>query len=396
MRNQIKAIAIAVFSIQPAFAETTPAAIRQHAVSSQKDAPAPAYASDYRLETISTNLRRPWGMAFLPDDRILVSERGGALRIIDGSGQVSPPLDGVPPVKSAALGGFLDVVADPEFAANHTIYFSYLEPRGAVFGLSIARARLGWPGAGLTDMCVIFRAEPSDGEDTNLGGRLLFGRDGLLYAAIGDRFRREEAQSLASHLGTIIRITKDGGVPPGNPFVGRGGIRPEIYAYGVRNPLGLAADAAGRIWEVENGPKGGDELNMLRPGGNYGWPTITYGRDYDDKPIGQGTAKPGLEQPIYYWNPSIAVSGMTIYNGNLFPDWVGDIFISSLKGQHIARLSLQGDKIVEEENMLGELKTRIRDVKEGPDGALYALTDEDNGRLVRITPNLVSEARQDN
>lgn len=396
MRNQIRAIAIAAFSIQPAFAETGPAVVPQHAVSGQTDASGPAYPSDYRLETVSANLKRPWGMAFLPDDRILVSERGGALRIIDGSGLVSPPLDGVPPVKSAALGGFLDVVADPEFAANRTIYFSYLEPRGEVFGISIARARLDGPGAGLTDMRIIFRAEPSEGEDTNLGGRLLFGRDGLLYAAIGDRFRREEAQSLASHLGTVIRITKDGGVPPGNPFLGRSGIRPEIYAYGVRNPLGLAADAAGRIWEVENGPKGGDELNLLRPGGNYGWPTITYGRDYDDKPIGQGTAKPGLEQPIYYWNPSIAVSGMTFYSGNLFPDWVGDIFISSLKGQHIARISLQGDKVVEEEKLLGELKTRFRDVKEGPDGALYALTDEDNGRLVRITPNLVSEARRDN
>lgn len=399
MRNCLKTLAaLFILSAQPLAAEPRPAPREQptpgqHAFfAGQANAPAPAQPSDYRLETIASGLNRPWSMAFLPDDRILISERAGALRLVDADGQISAPLDGLPPVKNAALGGFLDVVLDPEFSANRTVYFTYLEPRDDVFGISVARGRLDWSGAGLSEIKVIFRAEPAQGTDTNLGGRMLFGKDGMLYVAIGDRFQLSEVQSLSSHLGTIIRIMRDGGVPPDNPFVGRPGVRPEIYAYGVRNPLGLAMDAAGNIWEVENGAKGGDELNLLRPGANYGWPLITYGRGYDDKPIGSGTAQAGLEQPVYYWDPSIAVSGMTFYNGNLFPDWTGDIFISSLKGQRLSRLSLREGKVFEEEEMLGELKTRIRDVREGPDGALYILTDEDSARLVRMTPNLVSDA----
>jgi len=361
----------------------------------QTDAPPPAEAGDYRTDTIAAGLSRPWSLAFLPDDRYLISERAGRLRIVGAGGAISPPLAGVPEIRNGTLGGLLDIVLDPGFAANGLVYICYLEPRGTASGLAIARARLETGDTpGLRDLKVIFRAAPDLAADTNLGGRMLFGGDGLLYATIGDRFQGQAAQDLSSHLGKVIRITSGGAVPADNPLRAVPGARPEIYAYGMRNPLGIARDAAGRIWTVEDGPKGGDELNLLRAGANYGWPLITYGRDYDDKPIGTGTARAGLEQPVYYWDPSIAVSGMTFYDGALFPDWNGDIFVSALKGRRVSRLSLRAGKVEEEEQLMGEVGARIRDVREGPDGALYILTDEDDGRLVRMTPSLVSGKAQ--
>lgn len=389
--------ALACLSL-PAMAESGPVlhewpAPGQHeAFAGQTDAPHPAQPNDYRLETVATGLHRPWSIAFLPDDRMLVTERTGQMRLVLADGTVSAALSGIPQVRTGSLGGLLDVVLDPGFATNRLVYISYLEPRGGLSGLTVARARLqDGPAPGLSDVHIIFHALPDLPDQTNVGGRMVFDADGLLYVTVGDRFERSAAQDLSNHLGKVIRIQPDGSVPTDNPFLTHPGARPEIYALGMRNPLGLTRDAGGRLWEVEDGPKGGDELNLLHAGRNYGWPEITYGRDYDDKPIGSGTARAGMEQPVYYWDPSIAVSGITVYDGTLFPDWNGNVFVSALKGQHITRLALRGGIVVEEEQLLGELKARIRDVREGPDGALYVLTDEDDGRLVRVTPNLVSE-----
>jgi len=307
-------------------------------------------------------------------------------RIVDTGGAVSAPLTGLPAIRKGELGGLFDVALDPRFARTGRIYFTFLEQRGSLSGIAIARATLDADRLALRDVMVIFRARPDMDKDTNQGGRLLFGRDGMLYAAIGDRFEGDQAQRLDSDLGKVIRITADGAIPPDNPFVHRPGALPEIYALGLRNPEGIVRDTAGRIWTTENGPKGGDELNLIRKGANYGWPVVTYGRGYDDKPIGIGTAAPGFVQPVYYWDPSIAPSGFTIYDRAPVPDWRGNILIASLKGQHVARLVMRAGRVVAEEQILGELKARIRDVRQGPDGAFYVLTDEDQGRLVRVMP----------
>lgn len=388
-----------MMGILSSFAESGPElkeqpAPDQHAAfDGQTGARAPSEPSEYRTDTIATGLARPWSLAFLPYDRYLISERGGHMRIVGADGHISPPLGGLPEIRNGTLGGLLDIALDPNFVTNGQIYFSYLEPRGPASGLAIARAHLDDDETpSLSDVQVIFRAAPDLTADTNLGGRLLFGSDGYLYATIGDRFQSLAAQDLSNDLGKVIRIRADGSIPADNPFGAVPGARPEIYAYGMRNPLGLARDTGGRIWQVEDGPKGGDELNLLQPGANYGWPVITYGRDYDDRAIGSGTARAGMEQPVYYWDPSIAVSGMAVYDGALFPDWNGDIFVSALKGQRVSRLLVRAGRVQEEEQIMGELKARIRDVREGPDGALYFLTDEDNGRLVRLTPNLISRA----
>jgi glucose/arabinose dehydrogenase len=367
-----------------------PAPGQQPVRSDQTNAPSPEGPAQYRLETIATGLVRPWSIAFLPEDRLLVTERGGTMRIIQSNGVVSPPLAGLPAIRKGELGGLFDVVLDPRFAQSGRLYFAFLEQRGPLSGLAIARARLDVDRLSLRDVKVIFRARPDLDADTNLGGRLLIGADGMLYATIGDRFQADQAQRLDSDLGKVIRITTDGAIPLDNPFLSRHGARPEIYALGIRNALGIASDAGGRIWTVENGPKGGDELNLIRKGANYGWPVITYGRGYDDKPIGIGTAKPGMVQPVYYWDPSIATGGFTFYDGRLAHTWRGNLLIASLKGQHVARLIMRGGRVVAEEQILGELKARIRDVREGPDGALYVLTDEDHGRLIRVTPSVVS------
>jgi glucose/arabinose dehydrogenase len=352
----------------------------------QTNAPLPRHPARYRVQPIAAGLSQPWSIAFLPQGRMLVTERAGAMRIVSRTGQVSAPLAGLPAIRKGELGGLFDVVLDPQFARTRRIYFIFLEQRGPLAGLAIAHARLDGAHPALRDVRVIFRAHPDMDADTNLGGRLLFGRDGFLYATIGDRFLGSEAQRLDSDLGKVIRIAADGTIPSDNPFVRTPGALPEIYALGQRNTEGIAADGKGRIWTLENGPKGGDELNLLRKGANYGWPVITYGRGYDDGRIGTGTAAPGLVQPVYYWDPSIATSGLAVYDGRLAPAWRGNIFMASLKGRHVARLVLSGGRVVAEEQILGELKARIRDVREGPDGALYVLTDAAQGQLLRLTP----------
>jgi glucose/arabinose dehydrogenase len=355
----------------------------------QTNAPPPDQASPYRFEVVAVGLHRPWGIAFLPDRRMLVTERPGQMQLLEPNGANPLTVGGVPIVRAAGTAGLLDVVLDPHFETNGLVYFTYLEPRGDMAGLAVARARLNLDGTpALEDLVVIFHAEPVVAGNENVGSRLLFGRDGMLYVTVGDRFdTRDQAQDLGSDLGKLIRITPDGHIPDNNPFVGKMGVRPEIYALGQRNAEGLALEpATNTIWELENGAKGGDELNRIKPGANYGWPVIAYGRGYDDKPIGVGTAAHGMEQPVYYWDPSIAPSGMTFYNGDLFPEWRGNIFLASLKGQHVNRLVLEDGHVAREERMLGELHARIRTIAQAPDGAIYVLTDEDQGRIVRILP----------
>ncbi len=312
------------------------------------------------------------------------------MRILDSHGLLSQPLAGVPRVRAIGQVGLLDVALDPDFAANHRLFFSFSEPVGiADSTIAVARARL--EGHSLTDLRVIFRARPALSawsHSSNSGGRIAIGPDGSLFITIGDRSRSppwDMAQKLDTDLGKIIHITPDGAPAPGNPFIGRPGALPEIYSYGHRSEEGLAFDGQGRLWENEHGPRGGDELNLIEPGKNYGWPLVTHGIDYPGDPIGEGkTALPGTVQPRYYWDPVIAPSGLAFYTGNLFPQWKNSVFVGALRGMLLDRLTLAGDKVVSEEPLLLGQHARIRDVRMGPDGALYVLSDE--GRLYKLAP----------
>jgi glucose/arabinose dehydrogenase len=373
------------------FKDGPPAAGQTPAFAGQTRAPQIHSGETYRVLTVASGLNHPWSLLWLPDGRMLVTERPGRLRIVSRDGALSAPLGGVPAVDVESQGGLLDVALDPAFRANHLVYLSYLEPRGpGRNAISILRGRLAESGgpARLDDATVIFRTEPTAPDGVNVGSRLAFGPDGDLYVTIGDRMvLRDQAQELGSDLGKILRIRPDGSVPADNPFVGRPGARPEIFSLGHRNPEGLAFDpATGLLWETENGAKGGDEVNVIRPGRNYGWPVITYGVDYSGAPIGIGTAKAGMEQPVYYWDPSIAPSGLTFYTGALFPEWRGSLLAGALKAERIARLTLKGEHVVSEEVLLLDVRERIRDVRQGPDGAVYVLTDNDAGRILKVIP----------
>ena len=339
-----------------------------------------------QLTTIASGLEHPWSLAFLPDGRMLVTERPGRLRYVTMKGEVSEPIAGVPAVHAAGQGGLLDVVLDPDFSANSTIYLSYAEAGdGDVNGTAVARAKLD--GSRLTDLEVIFRQSPKVKSDHHFGSRLVFARDGNLFVTLGERnTERQSAQDLGTHLGKIVRITKDGKVPADNPFVGRDGAMPEIWSLGHRNVQGATLDpATGRLWAIDHGPRGGDEINLPEAGRNYGWPIITYGTEYSGPAIGEGTTKAGLEQPLYYWVPSIATSGMTFYTSDVHPEWKGNLFVGALAAKLVARLEIGADgKVKAEERFpVGE---RVRDIRQGPDGALYLVTDEDAGRLLRLTP----------
>ncbi|MDX2060588.1 MAG: PQQ-dependent sugar dehydrogenase [Gemmatimonadales bacterium] len=335
--------------------------------------------------TVASGLKNPWGLAFLPDGRMLVTERPGRLRFVSADGRLSEPLGGVPTVAAVGQGGLLDVALDPDFARNRLVYLSYAEPGDGGQGTAVARGRLG--ATSLENVEVIFRQLPKVGGGLHFGSRLVFGRDGMLYVTLGERGRKEMAQDLAVHQGKVIRIRPDGKVPPDNPFVGRAGVRPEIYSHGHRNPQGAALHPeTGALWTVAHAARGGDEVNVVRAGLNYGWPVITYGRDYSGLKIGEGTAKAGMEQPLHYWDPSIAPSGMAFYTGDRFPAWKGNLFIGSLKFGMVSRLELAGEKVVSEERILEGLRDRVRDVRQGPDGLLYLLTDESAGRILRIEP----------
>jgi glucose/arabinose dehydrogenase len=353
---------------------------------------APAVKSDMRFSvvTVASGLDHPWGLQFLPDGRMIVTERAGRLRLVTAKGQLSPPVAGVPAVlTNSGQAGLFDVALDPGFAQNHTLYLAYFERRPNGQGLSVARARLE-DGASpkLAELKVIFRAQPETGPAINLGGRLVANKDGTLFVTVGDRFtERDKAQDLSADNGKIVRINTDGSIPKDNPFASRKGARGEIWTLGHRNPEGLAIRPSdGSLWDVEHGAKGGDEINLVKPGHNYGWPVITYGVDYSGEKIGEGRAKPGMDQPVYYWDPSIAPSGMAFYTGDLFPQWKGNLFIGALKFKDVRRLVMKGDRIVGEEVLLSNLNERIRDIRQGPDGALYILTDNAKGRILRLVP----------
>lgn len=357
----------------------------------QTRAPEEKLHVSYRTTLLVGGLDRPWGMAFLPDGRLLVTEQVGQLRLIDATGGISPPIvAGLPKVDSRAQGGLLGLALDPAFAANRLIYFSFSEPAGGGLNhTAVARARLSEDATALTDLKVIFRQTPSLDSQQHFGSRLVFGRDGTLFVTLGERSRiegRMQAQRLDGTLGKVVRINPDGSIPKDNPFVGKPGARPEIFSIGHRNIQAAALNPqTGELWEVEHGARGGDELNVIRAGKDYGWPTITYGVEYSGEPIGAGlTAKAGMEQPLYYWDPVIAPAGMAFYTGNLFPAWKGSLFIGGLADQRLTRLSLNGERVTGEERLLGELDQRIRDVIQGPEGALYVISD--SGRIYKITP----------
>jgi glucose/arabinose dehydrogenase len=344
----------------------------------------------FRVETVAGGLENPWAIAFLPDGRKLVTERPGRLRILGADGKLSPPVAGLPPVAAVGQGGLLDVALAPDFAGSRRIYFTYAEPRdGGLNGTSVAHARLVEEkgAARLDDLKVIFRQEPARGGGFHFGSRLAFARDGNLFVTLGERNAKDPAQDLSGHLGKVVRIRPDGSVPADNPFARKEGVRPEIWSYGHRNPQSAAIHpATGKLWTVEHGARGGDEINVPEAGKNYGWPVISYGRDYSGAKIGEGTQKAGMEQPIFYWDPSIAPSGMAFYTGNAFPGWRGNLFVGSLVLRHLNRLELDGEKVVKEERLLIGLGERIRDVRQAPDGTLWLLTDSRQGRVLRISP----------
>jgi glucose/arabinose dehydrogenase len=366
------------------------------AVASTSDAPAAAQtfqssAGNLAVETVARGLDHPWSLAFLPDGRMLVTERPGRLRMAGKDGRLSPPLAGVPKVFAVNQGGLLDVVLDRAYAQNNTIYFCYAEPVSGGGRTALARARLVDEGAPrLDDVKAIFHQDGPLSSGGHFGCRIVQTPDNNLFLALGEHqmsSTRGEAQNLGNHLGKIVRLRPDGSVPPGNPFVGKSGARPEIWSYGHRNPQALALHpVTGALWEIEHGPRGGDEVNLPLPGRNYGWPVIGYGTEYSGLRLHQSTHKDGMEQPIHYWVPSIAPSGMAFMTEGQVPAWRGSLFVGALAAQLLVRLELDGDKVVKEERLLQDLKERIRDVRMGPDGALYLLTDNSNGRILRAAP----------
>jgi glucose/arabinose dehydrogenase len=344
--------------------------------------------SPVKVTTFAEGLQKPWGMTFLPDGRLLVTEKAGNLRIIEQSGQVSPPLKNMLPVKHAGQGGLLDVVLDPDFSNNQLIYFSYAkaadndEARTAV-----GKARLD--GDQLLDVTTIWQQKQTERGGYHFGSRLVFDRSGHLFVTTGDRnYAKDRVQDLSTHFGKIIRIDTNGKPAADNPFINTPGALPDIYSYGHRNAQGaFLHPQTGELWANEHGPRGGDEINRIAAGKNYGWPEITYGINYNGTPITDKTALPGMEQPVHYWDPSIATSGMLIYSGEAFPEWQGHIFTGALKLMHLNRIELDEDlKVVNEERLLLDQKERIRAIEQGPDGHIYVATDSDNGRILKISP----------
>lgn len=361
--------------------------------------------TSYKTTEITSALHAPWALAFLPDGKFLVTERlPGALRVIDTKGTIAPPVSGLDTLN---LGwpetGLLDLELDPDFNRNHQIFFTAFGfDHGMISGLDVVRATFDEGNNSLADIKIIFRTHPQTPNDaragtgTRSGGRIAIGRDGYLYVTVGDRdtgtsYPWRVAQTLDTDLGKIIRITKEGKPAPGNPFVGQADALPEIWAIGQRSQEGLAFDSSGQLWEVEHGPRGGDELNLIKKGANYGWPIVSHGIDYPGPPIGDGSVShPGMEEPVYYWAPSTAPSGLAWYDANLFPDWKGSMLVGMLRGNSLERLKLVNNKVVNEEPLLTEIAMRIRDVRVGPDGAIYVLTD---GGLSSITDNTPANSK---
>jgi glucose/arabinose dehydrogenase len=372
------------------------AAHQQPAFAGQTRAPEHQSGVAFDVVTVARGLQNPWGLAFLPDGRMLVTERSGRLRIVAHDRSLSSPVAGLPAVDARGQGGLLDVALDPGFASNGTIYWSYAEAReGGLNNTAVARGRLVDGAAPRVDgVQTIYHQAPALKSTAHFGSRLVFGRDGTLFVTQGDRSITEgrmQAQRLDGLLGKIVRLNPDGSIPPDNPFAATAGARPEIWSIGHRNIQGAALNpATGELWEVEHGTRGGDEINVSREGKDYGWPTIAYGIEYSGTPItGHITAKDGMEQPRYYWDPVIGPSGMAFYTGNLFPAWKGSLFIGGHQTEDLVRLTLDGEKVIGEERLLTDLKPareRIRDVRQGPEGALYLLTDSASGRILKLVP----------
>ena len=368
----------------PAIAETTPVPVR-------RAPPPPEHATvvktGYRVTEIATGLDHPWSMAFLPDGSMLVTERAGRLRLIKGGLLQRQPIAGVPAVHTGGQAGLFDIVLHPNFAQNGLVYLTYAAGTASANGTQVMRAR--FDGSTLRDSQVIFKATPLKDTDNHYGGRMAFLPDGTFVLTIGEGFEyREKAQDLTSDLGKLVRLNEDGSVPQNNPFLGQASVRPEIYTWGHRNPQGLVFDAQrGRLYETEHGPRGGDELNIIVAHKNYGWPVITYGMDYSGAYVSPYTERPGLEQPVIYWTPSIAPSGLALYRGDKFPAWSGDLFVGALAFKHLRRVHLdESGEVMGQEELLNDLHWRIRDVRAAPDGYLYVCTDEADGRVLRLEP----------
>lgn len=346
----------------------------------------PSSAGDLVVETVAGGLEHPWGLAFLPDGRMLVTERPGRLRLVGRDGKLSAPIPGVPNVAGRGQGGLLDVVPDPGFAQNRTIYLSFAEPRSGGSGTSVARARLNERGTALEGTKVIFQQMPTIASNMHFGSRLVFDQTGALFVTVGDRYgQRDQAQNPANHIGKIMRIRPEGGAPADNPKIE--GWQPEIWSIGHRNVQAAALHPqSGQLWTAEHGARGGDEVNTPKAGRNYGWPVVTFGIDYSGAKIGEGTSKAGMEPPLFYWDPSIAPSGAAFYSGAVWPAWTNSLFVGALAGQMLVRLSTQGEAVTGQERLLEGLGERIRDVRQGPDGFLYLLSDAPDGKLLRVRP----------
>ena len=345
----------------------------------------------FRIVTVTERLEHPWGLAFLPDGRMLVTERAGRLRIVGRDGKPAPqPVAGLPKIEEFGQGGLIDVALHPRFAENGLVYLSFADRGDGGYGTAVLRGRLAGPmeNARLENVEIIYRQAPKSRGGRHFGSRLVFDRAGFLFVTQGDRGEQDRAQSLDDLAGKVVRLHDDGRVPKDNPFVARTGARPEIFTLGNRNVQGAALHpTTGALWTHEHGPQGGDEVNVLRAGVNYGWPVITYGVNYGiGTKIGEGTSKPGLAQPLHYWVPSIAPSGMAFYTGDRFIRWQGDLFVGALRDQLLVRLRLDGEKVVKEERMLQGAVGRIRDVRQGPEGFLYLLVDSSSGAIVRLEP----------
>ncbi|MBD2757373.1 PQQ-dependent sugar dehydrogenase [Spirosoma validum] len=343
--------------------------------------------TNYQSTVLTQNLRSPWGITSLPDGRLLITEKAGTMRIVTPTGQLSEPITGIPVVNSAGQGGLLGVRIDPAFATNRMVYWVFSESRPDGNLTAVARGTLSTNETRIEGATVIYRALPAYQGTAHYGGRVVFDRDGNLLVSTGERSdltTRPQAQSIGSALGKIVRITKDGGAVSSNPYTTTTGVLPELFSIGHRNPQGLAIHpVTGELWESEHGPRGGDEINYVQPGLNYGWPTITYGIEYSGTRVGEGIQqRAGLEQPVYYWDPVISPSGMTFYAGNQIPEWQNNLFVGSLSGMHLVRLVTANNRVVGEERLLVSEGQRFRDVTQGIDGALYAITD--GGRLYRI------------
>ena len=359
-----------------------------------------AQAQGVRPETVAAGLQNPWGLAFLPGGRFLVTERPGKLRVVSADGKLAAPVAGVPDVAAGGQGGLLDVIADSDFARNRTVYFCFSEPAATGGGNStaLARATLSADETRLENLKIIFSQKPKVASTAHFGCRIVESRagngaaDGKLFLTLGERFsRKDDAQKLDNHHGKIVRIGKDGSVPQDNPFVGKPGALPEIWSYGHRNAQGATLAPDGTFWMHEHGPQGGDEINLPKAGANYGWPVITYGENYGGGKIGEGLSeKPGMQQPLHYWVPSIAPSGMAFLTSERYGKaWQGNLFVGSLKFGYLDRIELSAPftgKVLRESKLLADLGERIRDVRQGPDGLLYVLTDNSNGKLIRLLP----------